>query len=139
MHILLQAVGKASLSTQDTRTVKSLFNCCGSMTSPTTQNLNITLSASSRFLYKVIEHKSPYDVDDWRTGPGRHAQFSVKKISRSEQVRGGKSVRGLCDSAILPSFPLPGYMVQLICLEAVNLQFNSSSEKVLTCCSAWTD
>lgn len=63
----------------DTQTVKSLFNCCGSMTSPKTYNLNITLSASSHFLYKVTEHKSLYDVDNLKTPPGRDAQFSVKK------------------------------------------------------------
>lgn len=83
------------------------------MTSTIIQNLNITLSVSSHFLYKVAEHKSLDDVDNWKTVPGRHAQFSVRKMNRSGQVRGGKRARGRSDCAKLF---LPGYMVQLIYL-----------------------
>lgn len=61
--------------------------------------------------------------------PGRHAQFFLfffgHKMNRSGQVRGGKRARGLCDCA-KPS--LPGYMVQFIYVEAVNLQFSPSSK-----------
>lgn len=107
------------------------------MTSPTTQNFNTTLSfsASSNFPYKVTEHKSLYDVDNWKTLPGRHAQLSVKKWTGVGKSEVEKEWEDLCDSAKLS---LPGYMVQIIYLEAVNLQFSPSSKGFdLLLCLDW--
>lgn len=113
---------------QDTWTVKSLFNCCGRMTSPTTPNLNITLYAPSYFLYGGTGYKSFYDVDNWRMVPGRQF-FCV----RNEQDRGGRRVGRLRGSA---KRSLPGRMVQFIYLQAVNLLLRPLSRGFD---STWTD